>query len=149
MRAVIQRARRGRVSVEGRPVAEIGPGLVILLGVGRGDDEAVALWLADKTAALRIFEDEAGKMNRSAAEAGAGALVVSQFTLYADTRKGRRPSFLDAADPEVAEPLVRAYADALTAAGVPARLGEFGAHMLVEIENDGPVTILLERTPAA
>lgn len=149
MRAVVQRARRGRVSVGSRLVAEIGPGLVILLGVGKGDDPATAAWLAGKTAALRIFEDEAGRMNLSAAEAGAAALVVSQFTLYADTRKGRRPSFLDAADPALAEPLVRAYARSLTEAGVPARLGEFGAHMLVEIENDGPVTILLEKTPAS
>ncbi len=131
-----------------RTVAETGPGLVILLGVGRGDDEATAVWLAEKAAALRVFEDDAGKMNRSAAEIGGEALVVSQFTLYADTRKGRRPSFLDAADPAQAEPLVGTFARALTAAGVPARLGEFGAHMLVEIENDGPVTILLERSSA-
>jgi len=146
MRAVIQRVRRGRVSVEGRAVAEIGPGAVILLGVGRGDTPQEAGWLAEKTAVLRIFEDGDGKMNRSLVEAGGEALVVSQFTLYADSRKGRRPSFLDAADPAEAEPLVRSFAESLQKAGVPVRLGEFGAHMLVEIENDGPVTILLERT---
>ncbi len=145
MRAVIQRVRRGRVSVDGRAVAEIGPGAVILLGVGRGDTPQDAGWLAEKTAVLRIFEDDEGKMNRSLLEAGGEALVVSQFTLYADSRKGRRPSFLDAADPAEAEPLVRSFAESLHLAGVPVRLGEFGAHMLVEIENDGPVTILLER----
>ena len=145
MRAVIQRVRRGRVSVDGRSVAEIGPGAVILLGVGRGDTQDGARWLAEKTSVLRIFEDSEGKMNRSLLEAGGEALVVSQFTLYADTRKGRRPSFLDAAEPGEAEPLVRYFAECLGRAGIPSRLGEFGAHMLVEIENDGPVTILLER----
>ena len=145
MRAVVQRVRRGRVSVAGRAVAEIGAGAVILLGVGRDDSAAEARWLAEKAAGLRIFEDDERKMNRSLLEAGGEALVVSQFTLYADSRKGRRPSFLEAADPGQAEPLVRAFAEALRQAGVPVRLGEFGAHMLVEIENDGPVTILLER----
>ncbi len=145
MRAVIQRVRRGRVSVDGRAVAEIGPGAVILLGVGQGDTAQEAGWLAEKISSLRIFEDDQGKMNRSLLEAGGEALVVSQFTLYADSRKGRRPSFLDAADPAEAEPLVRSFAESLRQSGVPVRLGEFGAHMLVEIENDGPVTILLER----
>ena len=147
MRAILQRVRRGRVSVEGATVAEIGPGLVILLGVGRGDGAAEADSLAEKTSVLRIFEDEHHKMNRSLVEAGGEALVVSQFTLYADTAKGRRPSFLDAADPAEAEPLVQRYAERLRQAGIPTRLGVFGAHMLVEIENDGPVTFILERSP--
>ncbi|MBM2844073.1 MAG: D-tyrosyl-tRNA(Tyr) deacylase [Anaerolineales bacterium] len=149
MRAVLQRVRRGRVSVDGASVAEIGPGLVILIGVGRGDTAAEAVALAEKTSLLRIFEDSDGKMNRSLIDAGGEALVVSQFTLYADTAKGRRPSFLDAADPADAEPLVRRYADGLQQAGIATRLGVFGAHMLVEIENDGPVTIVLERSPHA
>jgi D-tyrosyl-tRNA(Tyr) deacylase len=147
MRAVLQRVRRGRVSVEGRSVSEIGPGFVILLGVGRGDTEAEADALAEKTSVLRIFEDAEGKMNRSVIDAGGEALVVSQFTLYADTAKGRRPSFLDAADPVQAEPLVLRFADRLRQAGIATQVGIFGAHMLVEIENDGPVTILLERNP--
>ena len=147
MRAVLQRVRRGRVSVGGASVAEIGPGLVILIGVGRGDTAAEAVALAEKTSLLRIFEDSDGKMNRSLIDAGGEALVVSQFTLYADTAKGRRPSFLGAADPTEAELLVRRYADGLQQAGIATRLGVFGAHMLVEIENDGPVTIILERSP--
>ena len=147
MRAVLQRVRRGRVSVGGASVAEIGPGLVILIGVGRGDTASEAVALAEKTSLLRIFEDSDGKMNRSLIDAGGEALVVSQFTLYADTAKGRRPSFLGAADPVEAEPLVRRYAEGLQQAGIATRLGVFGAHMLVEIENDGPVTIILERTP--
>jgi D-aminoacyl-tRNA deacylase len=144
MRALLQRARRGKVSVEGRTVAEIGPGLVILLGIGHGDTEEVARALAEKVAYLRIFEDDQGKMNRSIRDLGGQAIVVSQFTLYADTRKGRRPSFTDAALPDVARPLVDRFAQFLTEQGVPSQMGEFGAHMLVEIENDGPVTILLE-----
>jgi D-tyrosyl-tRNA(Tyr) deacylase len=147
MRAVLQRVRRGRVSVDGMSVAEIGPGLVILLGVGRGDTAAEADALAEKTSVLRVFEDAEGKMNRSVIDTGGEALVVSQFTLFADTAKGRRPSFLDAADPAQAEPLVRRYADHLRQAGIATQVGVFGAHMLVEIENDGPVTILLERNP--
>lgn len=145
MRAVLQRVRRGRVSVAGRAVAEIGQGLMILVGVGHGDTEAEALWLAEKSAGLRIFEDSEGKTNLSVQDVGGQAIVVSQFTLYADARKGRRPSFIDAAPPETAEPLVRLFADHLEAQGVPTQTGEFGAHMLVEIDNDGPVTIVLER----
>lgn len=145
MRVVLQRVSRGRVSVEGRTVGEIGPGLVLLVGAGHGDGEAQIELLVEKIAHLRIFEDEAGKMNRSLLEMGGEALVVSQFTLYADTRKGRRPSFTDAALPEVAAPLVERFAARLEALGVRVQQGEFGAHMLVEIENDGPVTILLER----
>lgn len=145
MRLVVQRVKRGRVSVDGRTVAEIGRGVVILVGVGRGDGEAEARWLAAKCAGLRIFEDAQGKTNLSLQEVGGEALVVSQFTLYADTRKGRRPSFLDAALPEQAEPLVRLFAQTLAAQGVPTQTGQFGARSLVEIDNDGPLTILLER----
>ena len=145
MRLVLQRVRRGRVSVAGRPVAEIGLGIVILLGVGPNDGEEQARYLVEKIANLRIFEDEQGKINRSLLEVGGAAIVVSQFTLYADTRKGRRPSFTDAAPPELARPLVERFAALLALQGVPTQTGEFGAHMLVEIDNDGPVTIWLER----
>lgn len=148
MRIVLQRVRRGRVSVGGNTLAEIGRGLVILVGVGRRDSQAEAAWLAEKCATLRVFEDEQGKTNLSVLEVGGEALVVSQFTLYADTRKGRRPSFIDAALPEQAEPLVRHFAQTLAERGVPTQTGEFGAHMLVEIDNDGPVTIVLEREAA-
>ncbi len=144
MRAVLQRVRRGKVSVEGRSVAEIGPGMVILLGIGHADTEETARALAEKAANLRVFEDEQGKMNLSIRDVGGAAIVVSQFTLYADTRRGRRPSFIDAALPDLARPLVDRFAELLAEQGVPAQTGEFGAHMLVEIENDGPVTILLE-----
>lgn len=144
MRLVLQRVRRGKVSVEGRPVAEIGPGLVILLGVGQADTEETARALAEKTAYLRIFEDALGKMNLSVRDVGGAALVVSQFTLYADTRRGRRPSFTDAVLPDLARPLVERFAALLAGYGVPTQTGEFGANMLVEIENDGPVTIMLE-----
>jgi D-tyrosyl-tRNA(Tyr) deacylase len=133
--------------VEGRTVAEIGPGLVLLVGVGPEDGEAQARFLAEKVAHLRIFEDQAGKMNLSVREVGGEALVVSQFTLYADTRKGRRPSFTGAALPAVAAPLVERFVGLLGELGVPARTGEFGAHMLVEIANDGPVTIWLSTDP--
>jgi D-aminoacyl-tRNA deacylase len=143
MRVVIQRVRSGRVSVDGQTVAKIDAGLVILVGVGHDDDEAGALLLAEKIAHLRIFEDEGGKMNLSILDTGGKAVVVSQFTLYADARKGRRPSFTDAALPDIASPLVARFADLLRAQGVPTQTGEFGAHMLVEILNDGPVTIYL------
>ena len=145
MRVVLQRVRRGCVSVEGRPVAKIGPGVVILLGIGPQDGEQQARYLVEKIAKLRIFEDEQGKINRSLLEVGGEAIVVSQFTLYADTRKGRRPSFTEAAPPEVARPLVERFASLLALQGVPTQMGEFGAHMLVEIDNDGPVTIWMER----
>ena len=144
MRAVLQRVRRGKVSVDGRTVAEIGPGMVILLGVGHNDSVEKARALSEKVAFLRIFEDEQGKMNRSLLDVGGAAIVVSQFTLYADTRKGRRPSFIDAALPDLARPLVERFAQLLAEQGIPTQTGEFGAHMLVEIENDGPVTIQLE-----
>jgi len=145
MRLILQRVSHARVTVEGRTVAEIGPGMVILLGVGPQDGEEQAAFLVDKLANLRIFEDEQGKINRSLLAVGGAAIVVSQFTLYADTRKGRRPSFTDAAPPEIARPLVDCFAVLLRARGVPTQQGEFGAHMLVEIANDGPVTIVLER----
>ncbi len=144
MRAVLQRVRRGKVTVDGRAVAEIGPGLVILLGVGHEDTEETAKTLAEKAVYLRIFEDEQGKMNLSIGDVGGAAIVVSQFTLYADTRRGRRPSFTDAALPDHARPLVDRFAELLRGHGIPTQTGEFGASMLVEIDNDGPVTILLE-----
>ncbi len=146
MRLVVQRVSRASVLVDGRPVSEIGPGLLILVGVGAGDGDpaARAERLADKVVHLRIFEDAGGKMNQSLAETGGAALVVSQFTLYADTRKGRRPSWAEAAAPEVAEPAVEAFARGLEARGVAVGRGVFGAHMHVELSNDGPVTILLE-----
>jgi D-tyrosyl-tRNA(Tyr) deacylase len=130
--------------VGGVTIAEIGKGYVILLGIGHGDTEAQAQTLTQKIANLRIFEDEAGKMNRSLLDVGGAVIVVSQFTLYADTRKGRRPSFIDAALPELARPMVERFAERLREQGIPTQLGEFGANMLVKIENDGPVTIWLE-----
>jgi D-tyrosyl-tRNA(Tyr) deacylase len=145
MRIVLQRVKQARVSVNGQCVAQIGLGVVILIGITHSDGEAEALWLAEKCSTLRIFEDEHGKTNLSIQDVGGEAIVVSQFTLYADTRRGRRPSFIQAADPEKAEPLVARFAQALAAQGIPTQMGRFGAHMLVEIENDGPVTILLAR----
>jgi len=144
MRVVLQRVESGLVMVDSRTVAQIGPGLVIFLGIGPQDGEAQARFLAEKIATLRIFEDEAGKMNRSVSEVGGKAIVVSQFTLYADTRKGRRPSFTGAAAPELARPLVERFATLLAEQGVATQMGEFGAHMRVELVNDGPVTIWLE-----
>lgn len=144
MRAVIQRVRRGRVSVNQQPIAEIGRGYVILLGIGPRDTEQQAAALARKIALLRVFEDEQGKLNLSILDVGGEALVVSQFTLYADTRKGNRPSFTDAALPDQAVPLMANFITQLQSHGVTVKQGQFGAHMLVEIENDGPVTILLE-----
>ena len=145
MRALLQRVSHGKVSVEGKSIAEIGHGLVILLGVGEDDGEAEILYLAKKIAQLRIFEDEQGKMNLSVLDVGGEAIVVSQFTLYADTRKGRRPSFVHAAPPEIAAPLVEQFVSVLAAQGIPTQRGEFGANMLVEINNDGPVTIWMEK----
>ena len=146
MRAVLQRATRGRVLVGDEVVGALdpAPGLVILLGVAPGDDAAAARILADKVAGLRIFADEAGKINRSLLDVGGGALVVSQFTLYADVRKGRRPSFVHAAPPEIARPLVDRFADELRALGLPVATGEFGAHMRIALINDGPVTIWID-----
>uniref|UniRef100_A0A7C4KI04 D-aminoacyl-tRNA deacylase n=1 Tax=Anaerolinea thermolimosa TaxID=229919 RepID=A0A7C4KI04_9CHLR len=144
MRAVIQRVKQGRVHVQGEKVAQIGHGLVILLGVGPEDTEETARELAEKIATLRIFEDAQGKMNLSVRDVEGEALVVSQFTLYADTRRGRRPSFTGAALPDKARPLVDQFAQSLADLGVPTQQGIFGAEMLVEIFNDGPVTIWLE-----
>jgi D-tyrosyl-tRNA(Tyr) deacylase len=123
--------------------------VVILVGVGHGDTAAEARWLAEKCATLRIFEDAQGKTNLALGDVDGEAIVVSQFTLFADARKGRRPSFIDAAAPDRAEPLVRLFSDHLASQGVPTQQGVFGAHMQVELVNDGPVTILLERTPGA
>jgi D-tyrosyl-tRNA(Tyr) deacylase len=144
MRLILQRVKSGRVLVAGHAIAEISKGLVILLGIGPEDGEEQARTLSEKIINLRIFEDEQGKMNRSLLDVGGQAIVISQFTLYADTRKGRRPSFIGAAQPEVARPLVERFAEMLREQGVPTQTGEFGAHMLVEIANDGPVTISLE-----
>jgi D-tyrosyl-tRNA(Tyr) deacylase len=145
MRALLQRVSKASVTVDGRVISQIGQGLLILLGVGHGDGEEQAAFLAEKIANLRIFEDEQGKNNLSVLDVHGQALVVSQFTLYADARKGRRPSFTDAAPPEVASPLVQRFVELLEAQGVPTGSGAFGAHMLVELINDGPVTVWLER----
>lgn len=145
MRAILQRVKRGVVSVDGHVADTIGPGLVILVGTTHDDTSAQADVLARKTANLRIFEDEAGKMNLSALAVNAEALVISQFTLYADCRRGRRPSFTQAARPEVAEPLIERFIQALRTEGISrVASGVFGAHMLIEIHNDGPVTIILD-----
>lgn len=145
MRALLQRVSRASVTVDGRIVGRIGRGFVVLLGVAHGDTRAEADWLANKVAGLRVFEDADGKMNAALADVGGELLVVSQFTLYADARKGRRPSFTDAALPETAEPLVDYFVDQLRARGFTVATGVFGAHMDVEIHNDGPVTLMLER----
>ena len=149
MRALLQRVREASVTVEGRKVGAIGPGLLVLLGVGRGDGDSEAVALADRIAGLRIFEDAAGKMNLSLLDTHRAALVVSQFTLYADTRRGRRPSFIDAAPPEEARRLYARACEALRALGVHVEEGVFAAEMQVALINDGPVTILLEQAPTA
>ncbi|MBI5965038.1 MAG: D-tyrosyl-tRNA(Tyr) deacylase [Chloroflexi bacterium] len=145
MRLLIQRVSRASVTVEEKTISKIGNGLLILLGIGHDDGEEQAAFLAEKTANLRIFEDEHGKTNLSVLDVKGEAIVVSQFTLYADTRKGRRPSFIDAALPEVASPLVNRFVELLRSHGVPTQTGQFGSHMEVEIHNDGPVTIWLEK----
>ena len=145
MRAVIQRVASGRVSIDERTTADIGPGLVILLGIGPQDGEEQVRYLARKIAMMRIFTDDAGKINLSLQDVAGEAIVVSQFTLYADTRKGHRPSFVHAAPPETASPLVDQFVGLLrTEHNIPTQTGEFGAHMVVEIINDGPVTIWLD-----
>jgi D-tyrosyl-tRNA(Tyr) deacylase len=144
MRAVVQRVSRASVEVGGECVGRIGTGWLVLLGVARGDTDSDADWLAEKVANLRAFEDDQGKMNRSVAEAGGGVLVVSQFTLLADCRGGRRPSFTDAADPAEAERLYLRFTDRLAATGLPVAKGVFRAFMKVELLNDGPVTFLLD-----
>ena len=145
MRALLQRVESASVSVENQTIARIGRGLAILLGVGHDDGEAEAGYLVEKIANLRIFEDDQDKINLSLLDVRGEALVISQFTLYADTRRGRRPSFTDAAFPDQARPLVERFAQLLRHQGVPTQTGAFGAHMLVEIRNDGPVTIYLEK----
>ena len=144
MRAVVQRVSRAEVRVEGRVVGAVGRGLVVLVGVAAGDGEAEARFLADKVAALRIFEDDAGKMNRAVGEVGGGLLVVSQFTLLGDTRKGNRPSFVAAAPPEAANALYERFCAMLREKGLPVATGVFRAQMEVELTNDGPVTLMLD-----
>ena len=144
MRALVQRVSKGAVRVEDETVGAIDAGLVILVGVGAGDTDADADFLANKAAGLRIFSDADGKFNLSLVDVGGAALVVSQFTLYADARKGRRPSFIHAAPPELAEALVTRFAAALEGLGISVATGRFRSHMAVEIHNDGPVTIWLD-----
>jgi len=144
MRAVIQRVQKSSVTVDGHVVGSIGPGLLVLLGVAGNDEQKDAAFLANKITGLRIFEDDAGKMNRSVADTGGGVLVVSQFTLLADCRKGRRPSFVQAAEPRKAEALYLAFVEAVKSLGLPTATGTFGAMMDVSLVNDGPVTFVIE-----
>ena len=144
MRLLLQRVSRAEVRVGGRPVGAIGPGLVVLVGVGHGDSDAVAEAMATKTAQLRIFRDEAGRTNRSLLDVGGEALAVSQFTLFADTSRGRRPSFLGAAPPEAGEAIYERFCAALEGRGVRVARGVFGAEMEVELVNDGPMTVWLD-----
>lgn len=145
MKALLQRVSYASVTVAGEVVGEIGRGFAILLGVTHSDGEGEAAWLAQKVAGIRLFEDGEGKMNLGLADVGGEVLVVSQFTLYGDARKGKRPSFIDAARPEQAEPLVAYFVAQLQAQGLRVATGRFGANMLVQIHNDGPVTLMLER----
>lgn len=148
MRSVVQRVTKARVTVQGIVKGEVGAGVMVLLGVGKGDTAADAAYLAEKSANMRIFNDSAGKMNLSLLEIGGGALVVSQFTLYGDVRRGRRPGFDQAAPPDEAVSLYEEYVSSLRALGVRVETGVFGEHMVVELVNDGPVTILLDSTKA-
>src|SRR5438046_8147043 len=145
MRALIQRVTRARVVVDGETVGDIHRGLLVLLGITHDDTPEGAQWLAEKVASLRIFPDEEGKMNRDLAEAKGAMLIVSQFTLYGDARKGRRPSFVDAAGPDKAIPLYEAFINAVKALGIPTATGRFGAMMQVELVNDGPVTFMVDK----
>jgi D-tyrosyl-tRNA(Tyr) deacylase len=147
MRSVVQRVARAAVRVDRQVVGEVGHGLLVLLGVAQGDSDDDARWTADKLAQLRIFEDDAGKMNRSIQDVGGGVLLVSQFTLLGDTRKGNRPSFVAAAPPDVASALYESVAAMLRARGLPVAQGVFRAHMEVESVNDGPVTLLIDSRP--
>jgi D-tyrosyl-tRNA(Tyr) deacylase len=144
MRAVLQRVSEARVKIDGETVGEIGVGLLVLLGVTHNDTPEQAQWLADKVVGLRIFEDAEGKMNRDVIEVGGSILIVSQFTLYGDCRKGRRPSFIEAAPPPVAVPLYEAFVNAVKARGVPTATGRFQAMMRVELVNEGPVTVMVD-----
>ena len=146
MRVLLQRVTEGSVTIDGEVTGAVDRGFVALVGVTHGDGEEQAAWLAQKVAGLRVFEDDEGKMNLSVKDVGGAVLAVSQFTLYANTEKGRRPSFIEAADPQIAEPLVERFCELLRAEGVPVETGVFGAMMMVEIHNDGPVTIMLERS---
>ncbi len=146
MRAVIQRVREAKVEVDGKVVGQVGPGLLVYLGVGKGDTEADVQFMAEKLANLRIFSDDAGKMNRSVIDIGGGVLLVSNFTLHGDCRKGRRPGFDGAADPALADGLYEKVAQVIAQQGVPVAKGVFGAHMHVTSVNDGPVTFLLDST---
>ncbi len=144
MKAVLQRVSRASVTVDGEVVGQIGPGLLVLLGVQQGDTETGAHTLADKAIALRIFDDAEGKMNLSVSDVNGSVLVVSQFTLLGDCRKGRRPSFIEAASPELAEQLYKTFVAAIGVQGIPVATGKFRAHMEVSLVNDGPVTLLLD-----
>ncbi len=146
MRAVIQRVSEAKVEVGGEVIGRTGPGLLVYLGVGKGDSEADAEFMADKLVNLRIFADEAGKMNRSVLDIGGGILLISNFTLQGDCRKGRRPGFDAAGEPGLAEPLYEKVAELMARSGVPVEKGSFGAHMQVSSINDGPVTFLLDST---
>ena len=145
MRVVVQRVASAAVTVDGKTVGAIGAGLLVLVGFTAGDGESQIAWMADKLAGLRIFSDDAGKMNRDVKEVGGGLLVVSQFTLYGDAQQGRRPSFITAAPPTVAEPLYHALLAALRARGLTVQAGVFGAMMQVSLVNDGPVTLIIDR----
>ena len=145
MRVLLQRVSRAEVRVGDRVTGRIGAGFVLLVGFTHSDADDQLVWMADKVAGLRVFPDDEDKMNRSISDAGGGMLVVSQFTLYGDAVKGRRPSFVDAARPEAAEPLFNRFVDLLRGRGVLVETGEFGASMAVELVNDGPVTLWLER----
>jgi D-aminoacyl-tRNA deacylase len=147
VKAVVQRVRQGSVTVDGETIAEIDRGLVILVAVARGDTEETAKWLARKCAALRIFEDHDGMMNLGLRDVGGKAIVVSQFTLYGDANRGNRPSFTESAPPDVAEPLYRAFVEAMRGEGIEVSTGKFQAKMQVEIANDGPVTLIVEKRP--
>ena len=147
MRVILQRVSRASVSIKDRIVGEIGQGFCLLVGFTHGDTLAQVDWMAEKVAGLRLFTDPEGKMNLSLDEVGGALLVISQFTLYGDTGKGRRPSFIDAARPEVAIPLYERFLEGLQRRGITVAAGEFGADMQVEIHNDGPVTLLLDRAP--
>ena len=149
MRVLLQRVQRAQVTVDERVTGSIGPGLLLLVGFAPTDDDDVLAWMSRKCLDLRVFNDEKGKMNRSLLESDGAALVVSQFTLYGDARKGRRPSFVGSARPEIAIPLYERFGAMLAEAGVEVAWGEFGAHMDVELVNDGPVTLMLEREASA
>jgi D-tyrosyl-tRNA(Tyr) deacylase len=147
MRVVLQRVSRASVAIDGRTAGAVERGFCLLVGFTHGDTDATVDWMAEKVAGLRLFSDSEGKMNLGLDEVGGAVLVVSQFTLYGDAAKGRRPSFVDAARPEQAIPLYQRFVTALRGRGLEVATGEFGAHMMVEIHNDGPVTLILERNP--